>query len=329
MGHWDTHAATFRSELAAAVPTDVLRGLHRLRPGRHAVVVLRVLACLALGVAAILLWPHSPIALLAGAGVIGLVVFAFTVLLHEVVHGLVSGKRTHPMERILAYVYAVPSGLSQSQFTRWHLDHHDELGTGDRDPKRAHLTPKINRRWFKALYFTPVLFPIYFRAARRAAAGYPAQLRQRIAWERRLALGFHIALLGLLSATLGPWRAAWLHAIPVFVVFPLAFATNRLGQHYDINPDDPAAWGTVLRRSPLTWDLIYLWSNYHMEHHLFPRVPCYNLPALRKALDPFFAARGIRPRTYGGLLWDWLVRNKPPHTNWRLGARSDTQVGSR
>ena len=66
-----------------------------------------------------------------------------------------------------------PSGISASQFTRWHLDHHNELGSATDDPKRFHLSPKRNARWYKLLYFTPALFPIYFRAARAEAQGYP------------------------------------------------------------------------------------------------------------------------------------------------------------
>jgi fatty acid desaturase len=103
--------------------------------------------------------------------------------------------------------------------------------------------------------------------------------------------------------------------LPVFFVFPVAFTLNRLGQHYDIEPGDPASWGTLIRTNPV-WDLLFLWSNYHMEHHYFPAVPFYNLPALHRELKPVFARHPMRVRTYGGLLYDWVVRNKKPHLNW-------------
>ena len=48
------------------------------------------------------------------------------------------------------------------------------LGRTDDDPKRAHLSPKVNKRWYKLLYCSPALFPIYFRAARRETSTYPA-----------------------------------------------------------------------------------------------------------------------------------------------------------
>ena len=76
-------------------------------------------------------------------------------------------------ERGLGLAYAITSGISASQFTRWHLDHHDNLGSYEDDPKRHWLSPKRNARWYKLLYCTPVLMPLYFRAAASEARTYP------------------------------------------------------------------------------------------------------------------------------------------------------------
>ncbi len=313
---WNEAAQSFRADLSAAVPTDTLRALHRIAPWRHALTVLRQLAVLALACWAILAHGTLWYAWIPASIVIGFVNFDFTVLVHEAVHEVIVSRRSSGLHGLLGHLYALPSGLSFSQFKRWHLDHHKNLGTDDADPKRHYLTPKIVTRAFKLLYLTPALFPIYFRAARRAAAGYEPALRRRIAWERRAAIALHLAVPALLWWQLG-WAAALkLHLLPVFVVFPVAFTLNRLGQHYDIDPEDPAHWGTVMRPSPLLWDRVFLWSNYHIEHHYFPGVPMYHLPALHKALRPFFAQRNMHARTYAGLLFDWLVRNRAPHTNW-------------
>ena len=66
------------------------------------------------------------------------------------------------------------------------------------------------------------------------------------------------------------------------------------------------------------WDFAFLWSNYHLEHHYFPGVPFYNLPGLRRLLDPYFQKKGMRPRGYARLLYQYLVLNKAPHTFWSL-----------
>ncbi|MFZ6658498.1 fatty acid desaturase family protein [Undibacterium sp. TJN19] len=35
--------------------------------------------------------------------------------------------------------------------------------------------------------------------------------------------------------------------------------------------------------------------SYHLEHHLYPQVPSFNLPRLAEKLDPYFAERGVYP----------------------------------
>jgi fatty acid desaturase len=313
---WHEASRSVRTELSHAVDKERLKALHRVSGWRHALVVLRQAAVLAVAAAVVLRWGDRWWAWVPASITIGFVVFSATVLLHEVVHRTVFASHASPWNRVLGLVYGVLGGLAPAQFSRWHLDHHDWLGTEDRDPKRHHLTPKVVRRWYKALYLTPALFPIYFRAAGREAATYDPALRARIRRERLVTVAFHLGVLGALGATLGWAAAAKLHAIPVLLVFPVAFTVNRLGQHYDVNPDDPAGWGTLMRRSPWWWDRIFLWSNYHLEHHYFPRVPFYRLPALRRELEPFLAAHRLRPRSYAGLLRDWFVRNEVPHTDW-------------
>jgi fatty acid desaturase len=312
--NWHAVTAPLRHEFRTLLDPERLRRLHEASGWRHVAVAARQFLVAGGSAWAIVRfsewWIWLPAAVL-----LGFTVFGFTVLLHEVVHRAVFRRRHGPGNRILAWLYALPSGLSPSQFERWHLDHHAELGTDLEDPKRHYLTPKIVRRWFKALYFTPALFPIYFRAAAREAAHYPPELRARLRRERVVVTAVH---LGIMAAILLGWDAAMLvklYVIPVFFVFPIAFTINRLGQHYDITPEDPAGWGTIIRTN-FVWDFLFLWSSYHTEHHYFPAVPFYNLPALHRELQPVFARHELRTRTYSGLLYDWLIRNKPPHTAW-------------
>jgi fatty acid desaturase len=303
-----------KAELGAAVPRDVLRTLHQKSGWRHGVVAARQFAILALATWGLIRF-DNPLIWLPLALVQGFTVFNFTILLHEVVHGTVFHRRRPLAERVLGFLYAVPSGISPSQFTRWHLDHHAELGSEEDDPKRHHLSPKVNKRWYKLLYCTPALFPIYFRAARRESATYDAALRASIARERRISIAAHLLALGLVWYFFGVYAAIRTNVIPVFFVFPIAFTLNRLGQHYDIDPTDPAKWGTLMR-GHWFWDFAYLNSNYHLEHHYFPGVPFYRLPALQQALIPFYQRKGMEWQSYGRLLYGWFVENRAPHTDW-------------
>jgi fatty acid desaturase len=312
--HWHAATGPLRHEFRTLLDPERLRRLHRTSGWRHGAIAVRQLLLAAAAAWLIVRFPQWWIWIPAAA-LLGFLVFGFTVLLHEVVHRAVFRRRHRHANRLLAWLYALPSGLSPSQFERWHLDHHAELGTEEADPKRHHLTPKIVRRWFKALYFTPALFPIYFRAAAREAERYPRDLRARLGKERLAVTAVHLALMASILL-LGGWGLLLkLYVIPVFFVFPVAFTINRLGQHYDITPHDPAAWGTVIRPNA-AWDFLFLWSSYHLEHHYFPAVPFYNLPALHRELKPIFLRHPIRTRTYSGLLYDWLIRNRTPHSAW-------------
>ena len=312
--YYSQHAVELRAELGGAVSRGQMRDLHRKTSWRHLLVAARQFAILA-GCTWLLIEVSNPLIWIPLAMVQGFTVFNFTVLLHEVVHHTIFARRRPRAERLLAWLYAVPSGISASQFTRWHLDHHAELGSEEDDPKRHHLSPKINARWYKLLYATPALFPIYFRAARREAATYPPDLQRTITLERRVAMAAHLSAIAFLWYFLGLGAALRAHVIPVFFVFPVAFTLNRLGQHYDIDPSDPAKWGTLMKGNWF-WDFAFLNSNYHLEHHYFPGVPFYRLPALQRTLVPFYQRRGMRWQSYSGLVYGWIVQNREPHTNW-------------
>lgn len=312
--HYADHSHELKEALGREIPTDALRQLHERRPALHFAIAGGLVSVLALATIASAHAQHwylwFPFALVAGFAV-----FDFTVLLHEVVHRAVLGNINDNRNRWIGLLYAIPSGISSAQFTRWHLDHHAGLGSYEEDPKRHYLSPKKNARWFKALYFTPALFPIYFRAARLESETYPRDLKRTIAWERMATIAFHLAVLALILFGAGPQMAWKLYMVPVFFVFPIAFALNRLGQHFDIDPSDPAKWSTLVRGSRF-WDIVFLFSNYHLEHHYFPGVPFYNLPRLQRLLAPFYKKRGFTYRSYGELLWRYLVLNRKPHTNW-------------
>jgi len=312
--YYADHAQQLKRDLAAEISAEDLRRLHQKRPWLHALIALANFLIIAGSGVAIVQFDRwyfwLPFAVIAGFAV-----FDFTVLLHEVVHRAVltvSDDRTY---RILGLLYAMPSGISASQFTRWHLDHHAALGSYEEDPKRHWLSPKKNARWLKALYFTPALFPIYFRAAKKENVSYEPEVQKLIARERNATILFQLAILAIIVILGGPWIAFKLYVVPVLFIFPIAFALNRLGQHYDINPDDPAQWSTLMKGSWF-WDAVYLFSNYHLEHHYFPGVPFYNLPRLQKLLMPFYEKRGMIAHGYGELVWNWLVLNRKPHSRW-------------
>lgn len=308
------NASALKQELAQSIPKEQIREMHRKQAWRHFLVLARQIAFIAAGSWVSLTW-DNPLFWVPAAIVVGFTVFNFTVMLHEVVHKCVFAKPRPGWERFLGLLYAFPSGISASQFERWHLDHHDNLGSPTDDPKRFHLSPKRNARWFKLLYMTPALFPIYFRAAKAETSTYEPELAARIRIERTVTILGHLAILAALIATLGAWTAFKVYMVPYFLVFPVAFVMNRMGQHYNIDPSDPAKWSTLVKDSPF-WNFAFLWSNFHLEHHYFPNVPFYQLAPLHRSLKGFYDRHDMVPVGYAELFWNWIGRNKAPHTKW-------------
>jgi fatty acid desaturase len=311
----------FKIQLREAVPTEKLRALHQRRASVHLAYAGRQFAIIA--ACSYALWHlTSPLLWIPFAVLQGFTFFNMTTLLHEVVHNSVWPTHRAGPERALGLLYAITSGISASQFTRWHLDHHDNLGSDEDDPKRHWLSPRRNARWFKLLYCTPVLMPLYFRAAAQEARCYSAELRQRIKRERMATIVIQLGAAALLYATGGAGVVARLWVVPYLLVFPVAFTLNRLGQHYDIDPAHPLKWSTVMKPGRF-WDFLFLYSNYHAEHHYFPGVPFYNLRKLHGALQPFYDRLGVHRHTYRAIVWQWFVLNRAPHTDWR-GAETPT-----
>ena len=109
-----------------------------------------------------------------------------------------------------------------------------------------------------------------------------SRLRHR-AWARVVLFG-HLALALLFIAT-GHWflvilvscsgtYASWLSGL------------CGLPQHIGMGPDVPD-FRLCCRTYTCNWFPAFLYWNmqYHVEHHMFPAVPFYNLPALRKAIE--------------------------------------------
>jgi fatty acid desaturase len=316
--HYWRSIAALKRRLRSAVPHEELKALHLKRPGVHLAYAARQFGIVAVCSAALWSvtnpWLWVPIAIVQG-----FTFFNMTTLLHEVVHNSIAPTPRPRLERALGLAYAIASGISSSQFAKWHLDHHDNLGDANDDPKRHWLSPKRNARWYKLLYCTPALMPMYFRAAALESESYPPELRRTIQRERFATIAIQLAVMALLYAFGGGWSGAVLRIqlVPYFLVFPVAFTLNRLGQHYDIDPTDPLKWSTLMKPNRF-WDFVFLYSNYHLEHHYFPRVPFYNLRKLHMRLRPFYAEIGATPHTYPGILWQWFVLNRAPHTNWAL-----------
>lgn len=136
MPHYHQHAGKqLHSVLKLYMPAEKLDALHTKTPWKHFLIAGRQVLLLILLPLTIYFSPN-PLVWIPASILMGFVVFSFSVLLHEVIHEAVFIKARPRWSWLLGNLYATFSGLAFSQFRKWHLDHHKELGCEEQDPDR-------------------------------------------------------------------------------------------------------------------------------------------------------------------------------------------------
>jgi fatty acid desaturase len=94
---------------------------------------------------------------------------------------------------------------------------------------------------------------------------------------------------------------AWLLPLPVAIAFG---NVRSWAEHALTRPGHPLTHTrTVTSNRVVSFLMCNL--NYHLEHHLFPGVPWYNLPRLHALLsDEYRWAGAFVHRSYLGFLWE-------------------------
>jgi fatty acid desaturase len=277
--------ATLRARQTVAQGLEAeLAGLQRQRPGRR-IAELAFFAALwaagvALGVAAFdssgpLWWVPA----VAGVGASAAALNAFYLLSHEGHHNLLfRGRRINHLVNVLL---CVPLLHSPSAYRVLHALHHRYLGgPGDPDEYRNYTTSSRViwlLQWVRLTMGTLVYMPLIPVVAWRRAE---AADRRRIAVEYGGMSVAWIAAFGTLPLDL--LLQVWV--VPGVVVGYVS-AVRALAQHGLTAGSDPLLASRSVRSNRVV-SFLLLNENFHLEHHLFPEVPSYNLPRLRALLRP-------------------------------------------
>ncbi len=252
------------------------------------------------------LWPN-PVTVVVGLVVLGGRQLGFGVLTHECGHGtLFRTRRTN--EVVGEWLAAAPTFNNMKAYIRGHLHHHRLAGT-DQDPDLPNYADyPIERQRLKRKLWRDVTGQTGWKQTRGLVRGFThfgaLGGEQRLALVRGLVA--NLALLGILVAA----GHAWL-----YLVWAGAYlTTNRLvsrirqvaehGAVPDLYDPDPRRNTRTVLANPIE-RLIFcpLGVNYHLEHHMLPSVPVYNLPKMHRILRrKGFYDDVAFPRGYGALL---------------------------
>ena len=258
---------------------------------------------------------------LPGLVLIGIAQHGLFILAHEAAHYRLFANRTvnDGAGRLIGMV----SGVSMCTYRVTHRLHHNHLYTRE-DPDtaihggyprgRAYLWKKLLQdllglnAWKTYAYFfgAPAINEDTQRAIRPLDDTSP-RLRSAARRDRWLVVGFHLAapVLAWLWAGwpgLGAYAGLWL--LPLLTVLQPILRLRAICEHgavTDLGSPLTAARSNRTSGTALNWlARFFLFPhhvNYHLEHHLYPAVPHYHLPALHRALQAKGALQGAEVRS--------------------------------
>lgn len=258
-------------------------------------------------------WVYIPAVL-----VIGSRQHALGVLAHDGSHHLVS--RNKVVNDLLSDLFAAyPLGFTTAGFRSTHLKHHAFLET-DRDPSKVTIE-RFPDDW---------TFPMSRRGLARLVARDLSGLSQaesgtllKYLWEIpggraphiiRL-LAYHVAIVVAAVVSGLIWLYLLLWVLPLFTVAIAFYRIRAIAEHsgldthavryLDDHADPLSATRTTVPRSRLAGFVMAPYHiSYHIEHHLYPAVPVFELRRLHRQLQehPTYTAQAHVTSGHGGLI---------------------------
>jgi fatty acid desaturase len=278
----------------------VIRELHRLRPARNLVAL--VFAALWAGAGWTVLNSGLLPVRVTGIVLMGGVIHALAILMHEGVHGNLF--RNETLDRWTGFLLGAPALFSCSAYRVNHMLHH-AFNRGERDPDEFTNLSRNRKALSLAFYawlvvgMAAYLVHVPFNALRRGSR----KQRARVLLELGLMAGFYAAIL------FTSWQTGMMEGVLVCWVWPMAAASvfgavRGWAEHMLTRPGHPLTQSrTVTSNALVSFFMCNL--NYHLEHHLFPGVPWYNLPRVHRLLVGEYARAGsFIYSSYLRFLWD-------------------------
>lgn len=213
---------------------------------------------------------------------------------HEIIHGNLIGRHKHLswLNWLFGTAFFSVPFHSLTMHTYIHLRHHSHTNHPHKDPDAW-----INgRNPLHLLFRLFTHYPHYNYHVIKWSRGMPnraAFLAQSMA-EQIIPM---IAAISLVFAGYGA-QVFWLWLMPSIFVYPVLAFILDWAPHHDLGIGTPID-NTRLLGAPkglagkaLTW--AYLFQNFHLIHHLYPKVPFYRYTDLYRKGEPALVAAGAR-----------------------------------
>lgn len=301
-------------DLDRRLPPEMVRELNQISDWRGFVSLAEGMAGVGLLAAvAVIFW--GPWAVVPAVILMATRQHALAILIHESAHYRLLANRR--LNDIVGTVLGWMIGVSMHSYRVVHRLHHNHLYEPiDPDiplmagyPRgRAYLVKKLLKDLTGITAYKN--YSYFFGApgknrdtgkASRPLDDTSLRLRQRARRDRLAVLCFHAVLLTV--ALVGGWwvQALILWYLPLFTVMQVILRLRALMEHGAVS--DTASPLKAARTSicspPLAWLLFPFNVNYHIEHHLYPAFPHYNLPRAHREMTSRGLLKGAEVRTVG------------------------------
>lgn len=253
--------------------------------------------------------------------VIGSRQHALSILMHEGAHYRLLKNRV-ANDFVAELLTAWPMNISMRNYREHHFPHHRAPNTPDdpdwelRSEDESWEFPKTKRGL--AFMFLLDFLGLRFVDQYRSFGRYAFPHKRKRDWIDLVRQGFNVTLVvGLTYTGLWiPYLLLWI--VPTLTWLKVALRMRTIAEHYALD------YGHMYRQTRTTyanWIERVLISphniGYHLDHHLYPSVPFYNLPALHQELletDEFRSEAHIS-RGYIQVLRECLSVNAPATEN--------------
>jgi fatty acid desaturase len=278
------------------LPRETVRALSRRSDLWGAWLTLHVWGVVFAAWALAIALPH-PLTILLAVLIVGSRQHGMAILMHDAAHGVLFENRTLN-DFAGKWLLGAPYGGDMSAYRRYHLKHHRHTQTED-DPdlplsaKFPVSKASLRRKFIRDL--TGQTF-LRLRLASLKATSEPGME----AFEKTSPVPYLVtnAVLFAGLAVLGHW---WVY--PVLWLLPLAtwfmavLRNRNIAEHALTTTDGNVL--TQARTTQANWiSRIFLapyWVNYHVEHHAYMFVPCWQLPRLHRAMADHHGAMELQP----------------------------------
>ena len=280
----------------------------------------------------------NPITFILAVALIGARQLGISILMHDAAHRALM--RSPKLNDWLSdWLCAYPVFAHTGAYRRYHLAHHKRTQQAD-DPDLVLSAPfPITRESFRRKMIRDLSGQTGLKqrlAQFKTAVGekeWPLSRRLSFFWFRLgHALIAQLVIFGLCTS-LFHWSYYLVFWLLPFLTYHMAITRIRNIAEHAIIPDNNDPFRNA-RTTHANWlARIFLapyWVNYHVEHHLMMYVPCYRLPALRRAL--LAAGYGDRMETapsYTHIIRRACSRDDTPSSGSpHKGKRTSRLVGS-